>query len=163
MKATSQAVDHQALQGILTRYIDSIRGYQLASDLSSESSFIRLCCHLVEIRGADAEELAAVIASTGAEPDLGGSYEADVHRGWIRLLCSAFPGQRRRLLAECLRGEQELLRTLQRVSRRTAAPDRVRTILQDLIYDVEIAIERLQTLGKSHKLPIPSLSQPQLH
>lgn len=115
------------------------------------------------MREADAEELAAVIASTGFEPDLDGSYEAGIHRGWISLLCRAFPGQRHRLPAECLRRENELMRTPDRLRPRTEAPERVCTIIRDLRSDVGIAIARLRALDNSPKLPIPSLSQPQLH
>ncbi|MCW1922381.1 PA2169 family four-helix-bundle protein [Luteolibacter arcticus] len=133
MKTTTRPnPEASPLQEILTRLNDSIDGFRLAADFSTDSAFIRLCERSAEAREAMVEELAAVIAACGGKPSLEGSREATVHRAWIRFVCQVHPQFRKRLRAECERGEKEFQRTLDTRNGLAVRNERTGTMLADL-------------------------------
>jgi len=145
MKTTRPDPEAAPLQEILTRLVDSIAGFRLAADFATDASFIRLCERSADSREAIVEELAAVIAACGVEPSLDGSREASVHRAWIRLVCQVHPQFRKRLRAECERGEREFKRTLD--TRNLAARnERTGTMLADLKTYVAATLDALHRI-----------------
>jgi uncharacterized protein (TIGR02284 family) len=123
----------------------------LAADFATDAAFIRLCQRSADSREAIVEELAAVIASCGVEPSLDGSREASVHRAWIRLVCQVHPQFRKRLRAECERGEREFQRTLGTRNRPAARNERTGTMLAELKTYVSATLDALHRLEeKAH-------------
>ncbi|MCW1885088.1 PA2169 family four-helix-bundle protein [Luteolibacter flavescens] len=157
MKTTTRPNPEAAsLQDILTRLNDSIDGFRLAADFSTDSAFIRLCERSAETREAMVEELAAVIAECGMEPSLEGSREASVHRAWIRFVCQVHPQFRKRLRAECERGEKEFQRTLEGRNRPAARSERTGNMLSDLSAHVATtlsALRRVETASRTKAQP----------
>lgn len=139
-------------QPILTRLIDSVAGYRLAADLSDHSRFIRFSRQCANAREIHAEELAAAMGEAGFEPSMHGSRSAAVHRAWIALNCRVFPGTSRHLPAECLRGEVELRRLLQRTTQSSARTVRMGRLLEELRDDLAIQLEHLRALGAGPEL-----------
>jgi uncharacterized protein (TIGR02284 family) len=134
------------LQEILTRLVDSIAGFRLAADFATDAAFIRLCQRSADAREAIVEELAAVISACGVEPSLEGSREASIHRAWIRLTCQVHPQFRKRLRAECERGEREFQRTLDTRNRPAARNERTGTMLADLKTFVAATLDALHRI-----------------
>lgn len=150
MKTTRSNSEAAALQGILTRLVDSIEGLRMAADFSTDAAFIRLCERTADRRDGMVEELAAIIAGCGAEPSLEGSREASVHRAWIRFVCQVQPKFRDRLRTECERGEREFRRTID--ARHIAArSERAGVLLADLRHSVAtmlVALRRIDPAGR---------------
>ena len=151
MKTTRPDPEAAPLQEILTRLVDSIAGFRLAADFATDATFIRLCQRSADSREAIVEELAAVIAACGVEPSLDGSREASVHRAWIRLTCQVHPQFRKRLRAECERGEREFQRTLNARNLPAARNERTGSMLTELRTYVAATLAALHRIEeKSH-------------
>jgi uncharacterized protein (TIGR02284 family) len=151
MKTTRPDPEAAPLQEILTRLVDSIAGFRLAADFATDAAFIRLCQRSADSREAIVEELAAVIAGCGVEPSLDGSREASIHRAWIRLVCQVHPQFRKRLRAECERGEREFQRTLGAKNRLAVRNERTGTMLGELRTYVAATLDALHRLEeKAH-------------
>ena len=151
MKTTRPDPEAAPLQEILTRLVDSIAGFRLAADFATDASFIRLCQRSADSREAIVEELAAVIAACGGEPSLDGSREASIHRAWIRLTCQVHPQFRKRLRAECERGEKEFQRTLGNRKLLAARNERTGNLLGELKTYVAATLDALHRIEeKAH-------------
>lgn len=152
MKTTTRPDPEAApLQEILTRLVDSIAGFRLAADFATDAALIRLCQRSADSREAIVEELAAVIAACGAEPSLEGSREASIHRAWIRLTCQVHPQFRKRLRAECERGEKEFQRTLGTRNLPAARNERTGNMLGELKTYVAATLDALHRIEeKAH-------------
>lgn len=144
MKNQLSNTEATAFQEVLTRLVDSIAGFRMAADFSTDPAFIRLCTRTADRRDALVEELAAIVADCGAEPSLEGSREAAVHRAWIRLVCQIHPKFRDRLRAECERGEREFRRTLDARNLPAARNERTGTLLAELREGVEVTLDALR-------------------
>ena len=157
MKTTRPDPEAAPLQEILTRLVDSIAGFRLAADFATDAAFIRLCQRSADSREAIVEELAAVIATCGAEPSLEGSREASIHRAWIRLTCQVHPQFRKRLRAECERGEREFQRTLDTRKGPAARNERTGNMLGELRTFVAA------TLSALHRIEVANSHDPGHH
>jgi len=146
MKNTRPDPEAASLQEILTRLIDSIAGFRLAADFATDAAFIRLCQRSADAREAIVEELASVIAGCGVEPSLEGSREASIHRAWIRLTCQVHPQFRKRLRAECERGEREFQRTLDTRKFPAVRNERTGNMLAELRTYVSATLDALHRL-----------------
>jgi len=159
MKTTTRPDPEAApLQEILTRLVDSIAGFRLAADFATDASFIRLCQRSADSREAIVEELAAVIAACGVEPSLDGSREASIHRAWIRLTCQVHPQFRKRLRAECERGEREFQRTIGTRNLPAARNERTGTMLGELKTYVAATLDALHRIEEKAHAPHPGFA-----
>lgn len=102
------------LQEVLTRYVDSSRGYLQAAELMERADFSQAFAEIAERRGEVAIEIATLIQREGEEPEEGASAEGAVHRWWIRLRDSLSDEELEVVLGECVRGERVLLASLEK-------------------------------------------------
>lgn len=110
---SSPSSDALELQEVLTRYIDSRDGYLQAAELAQDTGLSAAFAAIAERREIVASRIAQSVGSLGKQPDLEGSPEAGLHRWWIRLKDRFAAHESKAVIAECLRGEKELARTLE--------------------------------------------------
>lgn len=134
---TSDAV---RLQEVLTRYVDSRDGYLEASKLVPSTALSETFSLIAQRRDLIASKVAALIEQQGTKPDEGGSVEAGIHRWWIRLREKMTDQDADAILAECVRGEQELARTLQAALEDEHTLEEHRGILSDALSEVKLAM-----------------------
>jgi len=101
------------LQEVLTRYIDSRDGYLQAAELAQDTGLSAAFAAIAERREKVAVRIAHTVGKLGESPDLEGSPEAGLHRWWIRIKDRFATHESKAIIAECLRGEKELARTLE--------------------------------------------------
>lgn len=134
---TSDAV---RLQEVLTRYVDSRDGYLEASKQVPSTGLSETFSLIAQRRDLIASKVAALIEQQGTKPDEGGSVEAGIHRWWIRLREKMTDQDADAILAECVRGEQELARTLQAALEDEHTLEEHRGILSDALSEVKLAM-----------------------
>ncbi|NQX00193.1 PA2169 family four-helix-bundle protein [bacterium] len=105
--------DAVELQTVLTRYVDSHDGYLQAAEVVQWPGLAAVFLEIAARRNRIIERVAAMIAQQGGAVDLEGSTEAAIHRWWMRVRAEMTREDFNSTLAECLRGENELSRTLQ--------------------------------------------------
>ena len=110
--ANSETSEAFELQEVLTRYIDSRDGYLQAAELAQDTGLSSAFAAIAERRGKIALKIARMVGDLGKNPGLEGSPEAGLHRWWIRLKDRFAKHESKAIIAECLRGEKELARTL---------------------------------------------------
>lgn len=107
--------DAPELQAVLTRYIDSRDGYLKAAEEIDHPALADTFRGIAARRQEISRGLATLIEDQGGAPDLEGSPEAKLHRWWIHLRSGASSHETDAVLAECLRGEKDLERTINEV------------------------------------------------
>ncbi len=110
--ATSQPTDAAELQSVLTRYVDSYDGYLQAAEVVDSPNLAAAFREIAARRKIIVEHVATLITRQGEKPDADGSPEAAVHRWWIRVRATMTDEEFKATLAECVRGEKELARTV---------------------------------------------------
>ena len=113
MSANPESPEALELQEVLTRYIDSRDGYLQAAELAQDTGLSSAFSAIAERREKVAGNIARTVGDLGKRPDLEGSPEAGLHRWWIRLKDRFANHESKAVIAECLRGEKELARTLE--------------------------------------------------
>jgi len=113
MSTDSKSSNVLELQEVLTRYIDSRDGYLQAAELAQDTGLSSAFAAIAERREKVAIRIAQTVGNLGQSPDLEGSPEAGLHRWWIRLKDRFANHESKAVIAECLRGEKELARTLE--------------------------------------------------
>lgn len=105
--------DAAELQNVLTRYIDSYDGYTQAAAVVDSPSLAAAFLEIAARRKIIVQHVAVLIVQQGEKADTGGSPEAALHRWWIRVRALMTEEEFKATLAECVRGEKELARTIQ--------------------------------------------------
>lgn len=107
--------DAAELQHVLTRYIDSYDGYNQAAAVMDSSTLEAAFLEIAARRKVIVKRVSAMIINQGEKADTDGSPEAAMHRWWIRVRAMMTDEEFKAVLAECVRGEKELARTIQDV------------------------------------------------
>lgn len=141
----SQATDASQLQEVLTRYVDSRDGYLQASKLVPQPGLAESFELIALRRDLIANKVAEMIEAQGFRPDVGGSPEAGVHRWWIRLRDKMTTQEADAILAECVRGEHELQRTLQAAIQEDHLTPEHRELISDAVAEVNLAIRAFES------------------
>jgi len=109
--ATSAVPD---LQEVLTRYVDSTRGYLQAAELMERADFSAAFTEIAARRGEDAKEMSGLIQQEGEHPEEGPSIEGALHRWWIRVRETVSDEELAAVISECVRGEEVLLGSIEK-------------------------------------------------
>lgn len=109
----SRISDAAELQNVLTRYVDSYDGYNQAAEVVESPGLAAAFREIAARRKIIVARVTALILKEGERPEVDGSPEAAIHRWWIRIRAKMAEEEFKATLAECLRGEKELARTLQ--------------------------------------------------
>lgn len=109
----TQVTDAAELQNVLTRYIDSYDGYTQAAAVVDSPTLAAAFLEIAARRQVILQHVAVLIVQQGEKADTSGSPEAAIHRWWIRVRAMMTDEEFKSTLAECLRGEKELARTIQ--------------------------------------------------
>jgi len=142
--------DAAELQDVLTRYVDSRDGYLQAALLSPESGLAESFKAIAARREAIALRVADLINEQGLKADLDGSPEAGIHRWWIRLKEQASKSDMDSLLGECIRGEEELERTIEGALEDRMVQSAHAELLRDILAEVQVAIRSFKlAVGES--------------
>ena len=104
--------DAAELQNVLTRYVDSVDGYQKAAEIIANEQLAAAFSEISARRLKITERVSRLISSEGGRADESGSAEALIHRWWIALRTNISEEELGSTLAECLRGEKELQRAV---------------------------------------------------
>jgi len=105
--------DAAELQNVLTRYVDSYDGYTQAAAVVESPGLAAAFLEIAARRKIIVDHVATMIERQGEKSDLEGSPEAAVHRWWIRVRAGMTQEEFKATLAECVRGEKELARTIE--------------------------------------------------
>lgn len=105
--------DAAELQNVLTRYVDSYDGYTQAAEVVDSPSLATAFLEIAARRKIIVEHVTALIVEQGEKPEVDGSPEAAIHRWWMRARAQMTDEEFKVTLAECVRGEKELSRTIQ--------------------------------------------------
>ena len=105
--------DAAELQNVLTRYVDSCDGYTQAAEVVESPSLAAAFMEIAARRKIIVAHVAVLIVRQGEKPEVDGSPEAAIHRWWIRVRAKMTDEEFKATLAECVRGEKELARTIQ--------------------------------------------------
>ncbi len=108
-----RVTDAAELQNVLTRYIDSYDGYHQAAEVVDSPTLAAAFLEIADRRKVIVQHVATLIVHQGEKVDPSGSPEAAIHRWWIRLRANMTDEEFKATLAECVRGEKELARTIQ--------------------------------------------------
>jgi uncharacterized protein (TIGR02284 family) len=134
-----QGSDALRLQDVLTRYVDSRDGYLQAAKLVPQPGLAETFGLIAQRRDGIAAKFASLIQAQGTKPDEEGSIEAGVHRWWIRLRDKMTDQEADAILSECVRGEEELERTLQAALEDEHTLEEHRTLLEEALAEVRLA------------------------
>ncbi|MBK1881361.1 PA2169 family four-helix-bundle protein [Luteolibacter pohnpeiensis] len=138
------------LQELLTRYVDSRDGYRQAAQLVKDGGLAAALTAIADRREEISERVATIIYREGKKPEMKGSPEAKVHRWWIRLRDELADHETNAILAECLRGEKDLHRTMVSALEEGHLEPEHRLILQEVLSEIDLAIRSFKTaLGET--------------
>jgi len=135
-----------ALQEVLTRYVDSRDGYKQAAEIVSDEGLTRTFQHIADRRERIAGRVAELLHSDGRQPDVSGSPEAGVHRWWIRMRDKLADHDSSVVVEECLRGEKELSRTLHSVAESGNLTPEHAPLIAEAISEVDLAIRAFELM-----------------
>ena len=137
--------DALRLQDVRTRYVDSRDGYLQAAKLVPQRGLAESFQLIAQRRDLIASKVAGLIQQQGLKPDEEGSAEAGVHRWWIRLRDKMTDQEADAILSECVRGEQELARTLQAALEDEHTLPEHRDLLTDALSEVKLAMRAFES------------------
>lgn len=140
MAIKSPTSDAAQLQEVLTRYVDSRDGYLQASKLVPQKALADSFELIAQRRDLIASKVAILIEDQGFKPDEDGSPEAGVHRWWLRVRDKMTDQEADTILAECVRGETELVRTLNAALEKPELLPEHRQLIEDMISEVTLAV-----------------------
>ena len=109
----TRSSDAAELQNVLTRYVDSHDGYTEAAKVVESPGLKSAFLEIAARRKVIVEKVATLIAKQGEKAEIEGSPEAAVHRWWMRVRAGMTDEEFKATLAECVRGEKELARTVE--------------------------------------------------
>lgn len=132
--------DADQLQEVLTRYVDSRDGYLQAATLVPSEGLAGSFRAIAERREAIANKVAQMISDQGLRADLDGSPEASLHRWWIRLKEKMTEQDLDAVLNECIRGEEELERTLESALESDKVGGDHAVLIREALSEVQVAI-----------------------
>ncbi|MES2659392.1 MAG: PA2169 family four-helix-bundle protein [Verrucomicrobiota bacterium] len=144
MTAT-EVTDAAELQNVLTRYVDSCDGYTEAAKAVESSDLAAAFLEIAGRRQLIVDHIATLIQRQGEKPDEAGSPEAAVHRWWLRLRAQMSTEELEATLAECVRGEKELERTVNGALEKGALESRHAAILAEIATELKAAIHTFET------------------
>ena len=145
MSDFTKTSDAAELQEVLTRYVDSRDGYIQASLLVEETGLADALKAIAHRRQDIVNRMAALIREQGESIDREGSPEASLHRWWIRLRDTMTATETKTVLEECLRGEKELLRTLNEALDHGHLHEDHKLLIREALVEVEQAIVAFQS------------------
>ena len=109
----TRIADAAELQNVLTRYVDSYDGYTQAAEVVDSPGLKVAFLEIAARRKIIVAHVATLIVKQGEKPEVEGSPEAAVHRWWMRARANMTSEEFKATLAECVRGEKELARTIE--------------------------------------------------
>ncbi|MEO5916195.1 MAG: PA2169 family four-helix-bundle protein [Luteolibacter sp.] len=142
---TLPVTDAFELQNVLTRYVDSYDGYTEAAKVVESPDLAAAFLEIAGRRKVIVEHVAALIERQGEKPDVDGSPEAAIHRWWLRLRAQMSTEELEATLAECVRGEKELERTVNGALEKGALEARHAVILAEIATELKAAIQTFET------------------
>lgn len=137
--------DAAELQNVLTRYVDSYDGYTEAAKAVDSQDIAVAFLEIAARRKVIVEHVATLIEKQGEKPDEDGSPEAAVHRWWLRLRALMSTEELEATLAECVRGEKELERTVNSALEKGNLESRHAAILAEIAIELKAAIQTFET------------------
>ena len=107
-----RVTDAAELQNVLTRYIDSYHGYKQAAEAVESPTLAEAFMEIAVRRHLIVQHVATLILHQGEKVETESSPEAAIHRWWIRVRAMMTDDEFKATLAECVRGEKELAKTV---------------------------------------------------
>lgn len=141
-----RVTDAAELQNVLTRYIDSYDGYNQAAAVVESPTLAAAFLEIAARRQVIVERVASLIIKQGEKVDIDGSPEAAVHRWWIRIRAMMTDEEFKAVLAECVRGEKELARTIQDVLDHGNLEPGHATIIAEVSAELQEAIHTFESV-----------------
>ncbi len=138
--------DAAELQNVLTRYIDSYDGYTQAAAVVESPTLATAFLEIATRRKVIVQHVAALIVQQGEQADTGGSPEAAIHRWWIRVRAMMTDEEFKATLAECVRGEKELARTVQDALDHGNLEENHATIVAEVSAELKEAIHTFESV-----------------
>ncbi len=136
--------DAAELQNVLTRYVDSHDGYIQAAEIVESPGLAAAFLEIAARRSVIVEHVAALIVKQGEKVDTEGSAEAAVHRWWMRVRAQMTDEEFKATLAECVRGERELARTIQSVLDHGELEAHHAAIVKEVAVELEQALKTFE-------------------
>lgn len=145
----SPLTDAAELQNVLTRYVDSCDGYTQVAAVIESPHLASAFLEIAERRRVIVEHVSTLIRAQGEKAMKEGSSEAAIHRWWIRLRVQMTSEELEATLAECVRGEKELQRTIRGALEQGALESANSAILRDIATELDAAIQTFESaLGR---------------
>lgn len=141
----ARASDAAELQNVLTRYVDSFDGYTQAAEVVESPGLKAAFLEIAARRKTIVEHVATLIVKQGEKADLDGSPEAAVHRWWIRVRAGMTDEEFKATLAECVRGEKELARTIQTALEHGNLEANHATIVAEVATELKAALQTFES------------------
>ncbi len=151
MIASEESTSNDAgeLQRVLTRYVDSCEGYTQAAAVIEPNDLSDAFHEIAERRSKIVAKVSQLIRDHGEEADVSSSPEAAIHRWWIRIRAQLSDEELHAILAECLRGEKELRRTVQGAIDCGCMDSANSVLLREISAELHAAIQTFETaLGR---------------
>jgi len=143
------AKDSADLQNVLTRYVDSCDGYVQAAEVIEGPHLKAAFLEIAGRRELIVKRISNLIQKQGAKADVDGSPEAAIHRWWIRVRAQMSTKELEATLAECVRGEKELERTVSDALENGALDSANASTLAEIATELRAAIHTFETaLGR---------------
>jgi uncharacterized protein (TIGR02284 family) len=141
-----RVTDAAELQNVLTRYIDSHEGYKQAAAVVESPTLAAAFLEIAERRHLIAQQVTTLIVNQGEKADVDGSPEAAIHRWWMRIRAMMTDEEFRAILAECVRGERELARTVRDALTHGNLETRHASVISEVFTEVKKAIRTFQSV-----------------
>lgn len=138
------ARDAAELQRVLTRYVDSCNGYAEAAKAVGSPHLAAAFLEIAGRRHVIVDHLSSLIENQGEKPEEEGSPEAALHRWWLRLRAQMSTEELEATLAECVRGEKELERTVNGALERGELDSSHAAILAEIAIELKAAIQTFE-------------------
>jgi uncharacterized protein (TIGR02284 family) len=153
----SRTLDHDTvkkLQDLLSMNIDSQKGFQEASQTTSDPSLKQLFNEFGESRAHNAAELREYIRASGEQPTSSGTVSGTLHRWWIDAKQALSGNDAQSVLTEAERGEDSIKHTYEDVL--TEISDiGARSVVERQYSRVKDAHDRVRQLRDAAKLRNP--------
>lgn len=134
------------MQEVLTRYVDSTRGYLQAAELMERRDFSAAFTEIAERRGEVAKEMSALIQQEGEDPEESASVEGALHRWWIRIRETVSDEELSAVISECVRGEKVLLGSIEKALDSQGVTAAQADVLRHAREEIAITVEQFKTI-----------------
>ncbi len=151
MNATEEQATNDAaeLQRVLTRYVDSCEGYTQAAEVTDSQDLSGAFLEIAQRRTKIVAKVSQLIRSHGDKADETSSPEAAIHRWWMGVRAKISTEELHATLAECVRGEKELRRTIQGAIDSGCLDSTNSKLLGEISLELHAAIQTFETaLGR---------------